>query len=207
MGKSNAGPSHARCAVQSISSRRRCNDTRKDAAWEESSPLAGSSKPSKGSDRAARCDEDADTTKPSDDARRDQSRRPLQRLRLQRGLAKRERGRLEIDGNSRRSHRRRSSGEMGRVVYALGRVARNSSRRHVPRENLCGAAGPGKFAADSTTKFWGMFSPWSDEDDSLDKIYAVQSDPVAQVVPHYEVGFEPEEVLQAGVAPWSAIQA
>ena len=55
--------------------------------------------------------------------------------------------------------------------------------------------------------FGGMFSPWSDEDDSLDKIYAVQSDPVAQIEPRYEVGFEPEEVPQAGVAPWNAIQA
>ena len=38
-----------------------------------------------------------------------------------------------------------------------------------------------------------MFSPWEADDTSLNKIYAVQSDPVAQVVPHYEVGFEPEE--------------
>ena len=53
----------------------------------------------------------------------------------------------------------------------------------------------------------GMFSPWEADDTSLNKIYAVQSDPVAAVEPRYEVGFEPEEVPQAGVAPWNAIQA
>ena len=48
-----AGQYHARYEFLSITPRRRCNDTRHDAAWEESSPLASSSQPSEGSDSAA----------------------------------------------------------------------------------------------------------------------------------------------------------
>ena len=170
---------------------------------EESSPLlaAASSSPVL-APHAAR--ERHDETR--HDARRDQPRCALQRLRLQRRLESQTRttgglataaGAIEEDPAEKwaglftpwdASQETAAEDTSLEKIYAVQRDPVNLPP--LPQEN-----------------WGGLFSPWNAEDDSLDKIYAVQSDPVAQVVPHYEVGFEPEEVPQAGVAPWNAIQA
>ena len=131
---------------------------------------------------------------------------PLQRLRLQRGLGVAS----EDDWRSWPPQREPSKKIRRRNGLASSRPGtRRKKRRRKTRawkkSDVPSSATP-NLPPLPQENWGGLFSPWNAEDDSLDKIYAVQSDPVARSSRPRQVGFEPEEVPQAvGVAPWNSL--